>query len=172
MLSHYSVATVSQIRWVPATSCDLVTMNELATISCTMLRSAVPSLQSFLEEYVEALDPEAGIDEEYSPKQDKLLGNDYSWRVLKQNGDTTMTAKDAPHVSTNDRGDDESDQNEALHRRKMEADARDRLIEQEETCRGSNQLGSIVLFYSSSSSSLVYTRAMRLLCFFRSFVIC
>ena len=42
-----------------------------------------------------------------------------------------MTAKDVPHVSTNDRGDDESDQNEALHRRKMEADARDRLIEQE-----------------------------------------
>lgn len=55
-----------------------VTMDELVTVSSSM-RLVVPSIQSLLEEYVEALDPEAGIDEEYSPKRDKLLG----WQALR-----------------------------------------------------------------------------------------
>jgi hypothetical protein len=55
-----------------------VTMAELITISSSM-RLVVPSIQSHLEEYVEALDPEAGIDEEYSPKRDKVLG----WQALR-----------------------------------------------------------------------------------------
>ncbi|KAI2492517.1 THO complex subunit 1 transcription elongation factor [Fragilaria crotonensis] len=55
-----------------------VTMAELVTISSSM-RLVVPSIQCHLEEYVEALDPEAGIDEEYSPKRDKVLG----WQALR-----------------------------------------------------------------------------------------
>jgi THO complex subunit 1 len=43
------------------------------------IKAAVPSLEQLLEQYVEALDPEAGIEEEYSPKRDKLLG----WQALR-----------------------------------------------------------------------------------------
>ena len=43
------------------------------------MRSLVPSLETHLAEYVEALDPEAGIEAEYHPKNDKL----FSWRALR-----------------------------------------------------------------------------------------
>lgn len=40
---------------------------------------AIPSLESHLEDYVDALDPEAGIEAEYHPRNDKL----YCWRSLR-----------------------------------------------------------------------------------------
>jgi len=41
--------------------------------------SVVPSIEKHLTSYVEALDPEAGIDEGYGPKQDKLM----TWQALR-----------------------------------------------------------------------------------------
>ena len=43
------------------------------------LSSCVPDLDSYLEEYVEALDPEAGIEKEYHPRNDKA----FSWRAMR-----------------------------------------------------------------------------------------
>ena len=51
---------------------------ELATVSKKM-RSSVPSMDTHLAEYIEALDPEAGIEAEYHPKNDKL----FAWRALR-----------------------------------------------------------------------------------------
>lgn len=55
-----------------------ISMHELQDISRT-IRSNVPSWQVHLDQYVEALDPEAGIEEEYSPKRDKVMG----WQALR-----------------------------------------------------------------------------------------
>ena len=51
---------------------------DLPKISRQMRQSA-PSLQSHLEEYVDALDPESGIEAEYHPKNDAL----FSWRAMR-----------------------------------------------------------------------------------------
>lgn len=55
-----------------------ISMHELQDISRT-IRSNVPSWKVHLDQYVEALDPEAGIEEEYSPKRDKVMG----WQALR-----------------------------------------------------------------------------------------
>uniref|UniRef100_A0A7S4N1P0 THO complex subunit 1 n=2 Tax=Odontella aurita TaxID=265563 RepID=A0A7S4N1P0_9STRA len=44
-----------------------------------LLVSCIPSLESHLEDYVEALDPEAGIEETYHPRNDKA----FSWRAMR-----------------------------------------------------------------------------------------
>eukprot|EP00978_Attheya_sp_CCMP212_P016321 scaffold42639_cov37-Attheya_sp.AAC.4 len=61
------VASVKRIR------------EELPTISKEMKTKATPKLYDFLEEYVDALDPEAGIEAEYHPRNDKV----FSWRALR-----------------------------------------------------------------------------------------
>ncbi|EED89365.1 predicted protein [Thalassiosira pseudonana CCMP1335] len=50
----------------------------LPTISSQMAQSQ-PSLTDFLDPYIEALDPESGIEAEYHPRNDKV----YSWRALR-----------------------------------------------------------------------------------------
>ncbi|KAL9184034.1 hypothetical protein ACHAXT_002120 [Thalassiosira profunda] len=44
-----------------------------------LAKSTVPALSDFLEPYVEALDPENGIEGEYHPRNDTV----YSWRALR-----------------------------------------------------------------------------------------
>lgn len=55
-----------------------ISMEELAKVSREMGKS-VPDVFDFLDDYKEALDPEAGIDAEYHPKNDKL----FSWRAMR-----------------------------------------------------------------------------------------
>ena len=55
-----------------------ISMEELAKVSKEMVKS-VPNVFDFLDDYKEALDPEAGIDAEYHPKNDKL----FSWRAMR-----------------------------------------------------------------------------------------
>ena len=43
-------------------------------ISQKLIKTA-PTLESHLEDYVDALDPESGIEEEYHPKNDSLWNN-------------------------------------------------------------------------------------------------
>lgn len=61
--SHYSVSSIQK---------------DLPDISRKM-RSIVPSVESHLEDYVEALDPESGIEPEYHPKNESL----FCWRALR-----------------------------------------------------------------------------------------
>mmetsp|Transcript_5989 Transcript_5989/g.9483 ORF Transcript_5989/g.9483 Transcript_5989/m.9483 type:complete len:829 (-) Transcript_5989:21-2507(-) len=51
---------------------------DLCKVSQEML-AAVPSIEDHLASYVEALDPDAGIEEEYSPKRDQVM----SWQALR-----------------------------------------------------------------------------------------
>ncbi|KAL7556563.1 hypothetical protein ACA910_009081 [Epithemia clementina (nom. ined.)] len=57
---------------------DSATVMDLPKVSRQM-RQAAPSLKSHLEEYVEALDPESGIEAEYHPKSNAL----FSWRAVR-----------------------------------------------------------------------------------------
>ena len=50
---------------------------QISTLS--QITSSTPTLKSFLDPYVEALDPENGIEGEYHPRNDKV----YSWRALR-----------------------------------------------------------------------------------------
>jgi len=52
---------------------------DLPTLSRTIVKKNTPDVHDYLEEYVEALDPEAGIEAEYHPKNDKL----FAWRALR-----------------------------------------------------------------------------------------
>ncbi|GAX15534.1 THO complex subunit 1 [Fistulifera solaris] len=61
--SHYSVAEVQK---------DLPYL-------ARKMRSVVPSVENHLEDYVEALDPDSGIEAEYHPKNESL----FSWRALR-----------------------------------------------------------------------------------------
>lgn len=61
--SHYSVLAVQK---------------DLPNLSRKM-RSVVPAVDSHLEDYVEALDPDSGIEAEYHPKNEAL----FSWRALR-----------------------------------------------------------------------------------------
>jgi THO complex subunit 1 len=56
----------------------VISMTELATVSKEM-GQFTPDVFAFLEDYKDALDPEAGIEAEYHPKNDKLL----SWRAMR-----------------------------------------------------------------------------------------
>ena len=56
----------------------LMDSDELATISKSMVE-AVPTLDQHLEPYVDALDPDAGIEAEYHPKNDPI----FSWRAMR-----------------------------------------------------------------------------------------
>mmetsp|Transcript_8335 Transcript_8335/g.12835 ORF Transcript_8335/g.12835 Transcript_8335/m.12835 type:complete len:812 (-) Transcript_8335:108-2543(-) len=53
-------------------------ISDLCNVSQLML-AAVPSIENHLSSYVEALDPDAGIEEEYSPKRDQVM----SWQALR-----------------------------------------------------------------------------------------
>jgi len=57
---------------------------ELPSISSSIVESHTPNIFEFLEDYVEALDPEAGIEAEYHPKNDKL----FAWRAMRLLSDT------------------------------------------------------------------------------------
>ena len=59
------------------------------------LLAGVPKLESFLEDYVEALDPESGIEEEYHPKNNKR----FCWQSLRLIRHYDLTHK-FPHVSS------------------------------------------------------------------------
>ncbi len=61
--AHYSVAEVQK---------DLTNL-------ATKMRSVVPLVEIHLEDYVEALDPDSGIEAEYHPKNESL----FSWRALR-----------------------------------------------------------------------------------------
>ncbi|GAX09454.1 THO complex subunit 1 [Fistulifera solaris] len=61
--AHYSVAEVQM---------DLTKLSR-------KMRSVVPSVENHLEDYVEALDPDSGIEAEYHPKNESL----FSWRALR-----------------------------------------------------------------------------------------
>ena len=56
----------------------VLNLSELATASKQM-RSLLPSLDDHMADYVEALDPDAGIEAEYHPRNDKL----FAWRALR-----------------------------------------------------------------------------------------
>ena len=51
---------------------------ELPNITAQM-KQAIPTLDAFLGTYIEALDPESGIEETYHPRNDKV----YCWRALR-----------------------------------------------------------------------------------------
>lgn len=53
--------------------------NDLPKMSQKMKETHLPQLDKFLEDYVEALDPEAGIEDEYHPRNDKL----FVWRAMR-----------------------------------------------------------------------------------------
>jgi THO complex subunit 1 len=57
---------------------ELLKKDDLIQIS-QELQKTVPTLEHHLEPYVEALDPEAGIEDEYHPKNDSL----YTWRAMR-----------------------------------------------------------------------------------------
>mmetsp|Transcript_27790 Transcript_27790/g.61842 ORF Transcript_27790/g.61842 Transcript_27790/m.61842 type:complete len:866 (+) Transcript_27790:473-3070(+) len=59
-------------------SYSLDVKKDLPTVARTMV-DCVPPLQTFLEEYVEALDPENGIEAEYHPRNDKP----FAWRAMR-----------------------------------------------------------------------------------------
>lgn len=69
--------------------------SDLVAVSQRM-RSFVPTYQKFLEEYVEALDPESGIEAEYHPKSDAL----FCWRSLRLLAATEHLA-DFEHILPN-----------------------------------------------------------------------
>ena len=73
-----TTTTTSQQQQQELEFLNPITMDDLATISATMKRN-VPTIRHHLDDYVDALDPEAGIDEEYSPKRDQMLG----WQALR-----------------------------------------------------------------------------------------
>jgi len=52
---------------------------DLPAISRNIAKTNNPEIHGFLEDYVEALDPDAGIEAEYHPKNDKL----FAWRALR-----------------------------------------------------------------------------------------
>eukprot|EP00977_Amphora_coffeiformis_P006310 scaffold1351_cov176-Amphora_coffeaeformis.AAC.44 len=56
----------------------VLNLSELATASKQM-RGILPSLDDHMGDYVDALDPEAGIEAEYHPRNDKL----FAWRALR-----------------------------------------------------------------------------------------
>eukprot|EP00980_Cylindrotheca_fusiformis_P029633 scaffold23625_cov137-Cylindrotheca_fusiformis.AAC.18 len=56
---------------------EIVKRDELAKIALEL--SQTPTLEEHLEEYVDALDPGAGIEEEYHPKNDPM----FSWRAMR-----------------------------------------------------------------------------------------
>jgi THO complex subunit 1 transcription elongation factor len=58
---------------------DWIVGNDLQKVSKGMRTSNVPATQDYLQEYVEALDPEAGIEAEYHPKNDSV----FTWRALR-----------------------------------------------------------------------------------------
>ena len=58
------------------TTAQHLTMEDLSKTAKTM---AMPDLFEHLEDYADALDPEAGIEAEYHPRNNKL----YSWRALR-----------------------------------------------------------------------------------------
>jgi len=83
-------------RYLGSTSCPVDTKNtietkanfysfkidirkDLPTLSSNIAKKHTPNLHTYLETYVEALNPEAGIEEEYNPKNDKL----FAWRALR-----------------------------------------------------------------------------------------
>ncbi len=53
--------------------------SELPSLSKSMADKHTPDIFKFLGEYVEALDPEAGIEEEYHPKNEKL----FTWQAMR-----------------------------------------------------------------------------------------
>lgn len=57
---------------------EIMQKDELMKISQT-LSQATPSLEKHLAEYVDALDPEAGIEDEYHPKNDSM----FTWRAMR-----------------------------------------------------------------------------------------
>ena len=56
----------------------IVMKTELPLISQKM-RKVVPTLESHFEDFVEALDPDSGIEAEYHPKNDRV----FCWRALR-----------------------------------------------------------------------------------------
>ena len=73
---------------------QVIQISNLSGTTMSQITSSLPTLQTFLEPYVEALDPENGIDDEYHPRNDKV----YSWRALRlmardQTNDTGLLNK-------------------------------------------------------------------------------
>ena len=62
-----------------SSSTDTFTIETLAQVTSEIKTSAQPTLTAFFDPYVEALDPENGIEGEYHPKNDKV----YTWRGLR-----------------------------------------------------------------------------------------
>jgi len=59
------------------------------------MRSSAPTTAAHLEDYVDALDPDAGIEPEYHPKNNAV----YSWRGLRLLSDSHLQDFDALHPS-------------------------------------------------------------------------
>ena len=57
---------------------EILGKKDLMEISQKLIKTA-PTLESHLEDYVDALDPESGIEEEYHPKNDSL----FTWRAMR-----------------------------------------------------------------------------------------
>uniref|UniRef100_A0A7S4ANT1 THO complex subunit 1 n=1 Tax=Pseudo-nitzschia australis TaxID=44445 RepID=A0A7S4ANT1_9STRA len=70
-------STVSE-ETVSSLSGKFLDNNDLVTVSKN-LHDKIPTLEEHLEPYVEALDPESGIEDEYHPKNDSL----FTWRAMR-----------------------------------------------------------------------------------------
>ena len=81
---------------------------ELPILSQTLARANAPNIYDYFQEYVEALDPEAGIEAEYHPKNNVL----FCWRAMR------LLAKDNvgrfPDEESEVKNDDEKSTEEAV----------------------------------------------------------
>ena len=75
-LGHTSSSTNTNPR---SSASDTLTIETLVQVTSEIKTSSQPTLTAFLDPYVEALDPENGIEGEYHPRNDKV----YTWRGLR-----------------------------------------------------------------------------------------
>ena len=75
---------------------------QLMEVSTKMRKKFVPTIQDHCQEYVEALDPEAGIDDEYHPKHDTM----FSWQALRLLAFHDRTSSEGVNDATGDDLDD------------------------------------------------------------------
>jgi THO complex subunit 1 len=69
---------IIQKEIVSSLSHNVLDKNDLIAVSKD-LQKKLPTLEEHLEPYVEALDPESGIEDEYHPKNDSL----FTWRAMR-----------------------------------------------------------------------------------------
>jgi THO complex subunit 1 len=77
-LTVHPLSSIKQEEEDPETSFEFMDRAKLARTSKRMI-DKIPSLEVHLQHYVDALDPDAGIDDEYHPKNDRA----YCWQAMR-----------------------------------------------------------------------------------------